>query len=100
MSNLPTNTLKFNTGRTYSAAGQRIAATLLDNGDIVFLDIDRSICGTIGANGLTIEDIKTLDCFTQRAIMGDYDANRYTDASTNNDLAHQLRQLANTVKSI
>jgi hypothetical protein len=93
-------TIKFNTGRTYSAAGQRIAAALLDNGNIVFLDVDRSVCGTIDAGGLTIDDIETLNCFTQRAIMGDYDANRYTDALTNNDLAHQLRELANTVKSI
>jgi len=36
-------TLKFNTGREYSANGQRVIATLLDTGNIVLLDIDRHI---------------------------------------------------------
>jgi hypothetical protein len=90
-------TLKFNTGRAYTKEGQRIAAALLDNGNIVFFDIDRGICGTIDAGGLSIGDIKNLNCFTQRGILEDYDANRYTDAPTNSDLAHQLRELALTV---
>ena len=34
-------TLKFNTGRQYTEAGQRIAAALLPTGDIYFSDIDR-----------------------------------------------------------
>jgi len=36
-------TLKFNTGREYSANGQRVIATLLDTGNIIMVDIDRHI---------------------------------------------------------
>jgi hypothetical protein len=36
-------TLKFNTGREYSAHGQRVIATLLDTGNIIMIDIDRHI---------------------------------------------------------
>lgn len=36
-------TLKFNTGRDYSAHGQRIAATQLETGQIIFVDVDRHI---------------------------------------------------------
>jgi hypothetical protein len=40
--------IKWNTGRHYAAAGQRIAATLLDDGTTVyFVDIDRMIDGHI-----------------------------------------------------
>ena len=36
-------TLAFNTGRTYTEHGQRIAAKRLDCGAIIMLDIDRGI---------------------------------------------------------
>lgn len=36
-------TLAFNTGRTYTTEGQRIAAKRLDGGAIIMLDIDRGI---------------------------------------------------------
>jgi len=36
-------TLKFNTKREYSANGQRIAATQLETGQIILVDIDRHI---------------------------------------------------------
>jgi len=36
-------TLAFNTGRTYTEHGQRIAAQRLDCGAIIMLDIDRGI---------------------------------------------------------
>lgn len=60
-------TLKFNTGRGYTDKGQRIAAALLDNGDIYFVDIDRMIDGLI-----------TGGAFTQRGIMAGYDSGSYS----------------------
>lgn len=38
-------TIYFNTGRQYTAAGQRIIATLHDDGQVTFHDIDRCITG-------------------------------------------------------
>lgn len=35
--------IAFNTGRKYSAAGQRIAAAKLDDGRVVFVDVDRRL---------------------------------------------------------
>jgi len=89
--------IKFNTGREYTKNGQRIAATLQDNGNIVFADIDRGIYGIIDAGGLTLDDILSLNCFTQRVIMEDYDANRYSDISSNSAIAQQLREAAATL---
>jgi hypothetical protein len=88
--------LAFNTGRTYTAKGQRIAAALLDNGDIVFNDIDRTICGTISAAGLTLEEVISMNCFTKAGIMADYDANRYTD-TMNQQLRNELQTIAESI---
>jgi hypothetical protein len=60
-------TLAFNTGRTYTEHGQRIAATQLDSGHIVILDIDRHIDVILPAQ---------ID-FTQRDIMWAYDHSMY-----------------------
>jgi hypothetical protein len=91
-------TLSFNTGRQYTDKGQRIAAALLDSGDIVFFDCDRHIHGTIKANGLSREEMISFGQFTQRAIMGDYDQNRYAnDLSGNEAIVHQLRDLAESI---
>jgi hypothetical protein len=60
-------TLAFNTGRTYTENGQRIAATQLESGHIVILDIDRHIDVILPAQ---IE-------FTQAEIMWAYDLNMY-----------------------
>jgi len=60
-------TLAFNTGRTYTEHGQRIAATQLESGHIVILDIDRHIDVILPAQ---------ID-FTQRDIMWAYDHNMY-----------------------
>jgi hypothetical protein len=85
--------IAFNTGRTYTESGQRIAAALLDNGDIVFNDIDRRVSGTICANGLTLEDVLAFGEFTKRGVMAAYDANNYSqDADA--DLLDQLRAAA------
>jgi hypothetical protein len=55
--------ISFNTGRGYTEAGQRIAATQLDDGRVLFVDIDRGI-----------EYVTSAPCdFNQRAIMRAYD---------------------------
>ena len=87
-------TIKFNTGREYSKNGQRIAASLQDNGDIVFNDIDRGICGIIRAGGLTREDVITLNLFTPLAITNAYDKNDYTDISSDWELKKVLANIA------
>jgi len=62
--NTLTKTLVFNTGRQYSEAGQRIAAGLLDDGGIIFVDIDRGLEYLIAPGAAR---------FTQSSIMGAYD---------------------------
>lgn len=95
-------TLKFNTGRLYTEAGQRIAAGLLDNGDIVFIDIDRDIDGLITADGMTKEQVKSRHLFSARDVMYAYDANIYKSFYLDDDFAtvRELRQLAETVPAI
>jgi len=88
--------LKFNTGREYTKNGQRIAAALQDNGDIIFVDVDRQIDGVISAGALTCDDVLALGCFTQREIMASYDQNQYDGAVDRSQLA-QLRDAANSI---
>jgi hypothetical protein len=57
--------LSFNTGRGYTEHGQRIAAMQLDNGRVVFVDVDR------GIRYATNEPCE----LNQRAIMRAYDYN-------------------------
>lgn len=40
-----TRTIHFNTGRAYSALGQRITATLYEDGMVTFWDHDRGVDG-------------------------------------------------------
>lgn len=89
-------TLAFNTGRTYTPNGQRVACALLDTGAIVFNDIDRGIFGTIHTPGLTLDDVLTLGWFKPQTILADYDANLYTD-TMNQELRDQLRALAEAI---
>jgi hypothetical protein len=91
------NTIKFNTGRTYSDAGQRIAAQQLDSGEIVVFDLDRHI-DVILPFGVE---------FTQKEIMWAYDLNFYTFPSDIGmsypdyyEIVGALRELASTVKPI
>ena len=88
--------LKFNTGREYTKNGQRIAAALQDNGDIIFVDVDRQIDGVISAGALTCDDVLELGYFTQREIMASYDQNQYDGAVDRSQLA-QLRDAANSI---
>jgi hypothetical protein len=58
-------TISFNTGRSYSAHGQRIAAGQLDDGRVVFVDIDRGL-----------DYVTSAPCALEpRAIMRAYDYN-------------------------
>lgn len=89
--------LKFNTKREYAKNGQRIAAALQDNGNIVFVDIDRRIDGVISAGGLTCEDVLAFGYFTQRGIMESYDRNEYANDLIDRALLQQLRDAAATL---
>ena len=60
---MSTKILSFNTARHYTVGGQRIAAMQLDDGRVVFVDIDR------GINYVTSEPCE----LCQRAIMRAYD---------------------------
>jgi hypothetical protein len=85
-------TLAFNTGRQYSAAGQRIAAGLLDDGDILFVDIDRGLEYLIPAS---------VSNFTQAAIMAAYDGGAVEWLDNNSwepVLAQELSAIAAEVK--
>ena len=95
-------TLTFNTGRMYGHTGQRVAAALLDNGDIMFTDRDRFIEGLIQAGGLSRDDVKHCGLFSQRDIMRSYDAGDYKNADNYNEehlnTLRAIRTLADNVK--
>ena len=94
----PIKTIAFNTGRQYTAKGQRVAAALLDTGDIVFYDCDRVVYGMIGSV-LSADETLDLGLFTQHWVMDDYDKNQYTnDVGDNHELLNQLRDTAEQVK--
>jgi len=57
--------ISFNTGRGYTEHGQRIAAMQLNDGRVVFVDVDR------GIRYVTAERCE----LTQRAVMRAYDYN-------------------------
>lgn len=62
-------TISFNTGRKYTAFGQRIVATLHDDGVVTFMDHDRKISGEYHRPGVA---------FTQAGVMSMYDSGQYT----------------------
>lgn len=66
------STLHFNTGRHYTASGQRISATLYEDGAVTFFDHDRRIDGEISAENL--QDVIVDKVSVLRA----YDAGLYT----------------------
>lgn len=87
-------TLKFNTGREYSANGQRIAATQLETGQIILMDIDRHIDAMLPAG---VE-------FNQADIMRFYDLGAYVFPNEIDmpygdyyDIARQLADIAATI---
>ena len=84
-------TISFNTGRHYSANGQRIAATKLECGRVLFVDVDRDITYATAA-----------PCeLTQRAVMEAYDysltESHYSaipDYETRTKLCNELEAIA------
>lgn len=70
-------TIHFNTGRKYTANGQRITATLHDDGVVTFFDHDRSVDGEYNLAALTGASGEDLELFhNQGAVMGEYDGMR------------------------
>ncbi|RWJ03484.1 hypothetical protein [Mesorhizobium sp.] len=68
-------TIHFNTGRAYTANGQRITATLHDDGVVTFWDHDRMVHGEYHM-GLYDED-----WLTKVDVMGIYDAGKHTNST-------------------
>lgn len=66
-------TIHFNTHRKYTEAGQRITATLHDDGMVTFWDHDRGIDGAFMLP-TTNDDIVPME-FDARAVMTAYDHN-------------------------
>lgn len=85
-------TLVFNTGRQYSTAGQRIAAGLLNDGSILFVDIDRGLEYLLPAGSAL---------FDQNSILAAYDAGAVEWLDSNSwepVLAQELSAIAAEVK--
>lgn len=88
--------LKFNTGRFYSASGQRIAAKKLADGRVAFYDLDRNI------DGVTRDPVP----LAQWAVVNEYDHGRYSpglcctglkDRTVEACLVRELKSEAETV---
>jgi hypothetical protein len=58
-------TIKFNTGRKYTAEGQFIVATLHDDGVVTFMDHSRGVDGQFTMNNPAF--------FSEHVIVGKYD---------------------------
>ena len=78
-------TVTFNTGRKYTAAGQRIVAFLFNDGTVIFRDVDRCIDGVFTNKPTT--------GLRQSWVMQEYDYNRYEMAAINPDLGQFGRDL-------
>ena len=83
--------IKFNTGRQYTANGQRIIARLLDNGDVVFVDVDRQIEGRIPV--LCDRDF-VATIFNRAYVMDASDSGAYTQYQIDCELTRELRAIA------
>jgi hypothetical protein len=94
------NILKFNTGRTYTAAGQRIAAAVVD-GRIAFLDLDRGIDGIL-AEGVEFTCTAILRAYDEYMLIEGvriWDAAGKVDWDASYTLRQQLVDAAKTVTS-
>lgn len=76
-----TQTFHFNTGRKYTAKGQRITFTIHDDGKrITFWDHDRIIDGEIdlsGSNLLIRAKVCEDEAFARKMVLQRYDAGEY-----------------------
>src|SRR5262245_26411080 len=66
--------IQFNTGRKYTADGQRIVATRRDDGTVTFHDIDRLITGELRCKATEAE-------FTKENVLSEYDRLQYDNTS-------------------
>jgi hypothetical protein len=60
----------WNTGRAYTASGQRMAAKVMADGRMAFVDVDR------GIDGLTVDPVEE-GSLVQKFVVTEYDYNRY-----------------------
>ena len=89
-----TKTIAWNTGRGYTAHGQRIAAAQLSDGTVAFSDIDRGIdYVTTGPCALT------RDAVMQAYDYNDTNGNWYSNDALTDDIKHAIRDAARAVKS-
>jgi len=65
-----TKRIQFNTGRKYTAAGQRIVAILHEDDVVTFYDNDRMIAGEF--------KMEFPDFFSEHHVMAHYDGGAYT----------------------
>ncbi len=68
-----TKTITFNTGRKYTAEGQKITATLHADNQVTFWDSSREITGEF--------ECFLPDFFCRDDVMHAYDGNHYNDSS-------------------
>lgn len=95
------NILKFNTGRSYTAAGQRIAAAEVAK-RVYFVDIDRNIDGTL-QEGVPLNAREVLKAYDEyRCIDGIrlWDAAGKVDWDASRALRQQLEDTAKTVTPV
>lgn len=71
-------TAAWNTKRGYSDKGQRIAAGILDDGRILFADVDRHIYGQVTRQ----TDIPPADLMLREFVMAAYDFGDWRDADS------------------
>lgn len=74
--------IAWNTGRGYSAHGQRIAATMLEDGRIAFVDVDRHISGVTREAFMGRDETPVNRRRLQAFVMRDYDNCAYDDLAS------------------
>lgn len=68
----------WNTGRHYTAAGQRVAAGYTTEGDVYFYDVDRMVCGKL-LRPISFVELDVMGSSVQEYVMAQYDASNYED---------------------
>lgn len=82
MSNQDLEGFAWNTGRWYSAHGQRIAAVVLESGRVAFMDIDRNISGATRHAFMVRSENPLNHRRLQAFVMREYDNCAYDDLAS------------------
>lgn len=82
MSNQDLEGFAWNTGRWYSAHGQRIAAVVLESGRVAFMDIDRNISGATRHEFMGRSENPLNHRRLQAFVMREYDNGAYDDLAS------------------